>query len=81
MKSKNYDSPFDREESEYLGRQSLLDEEQLQNTEFVDEFTLPPDISFATIPSMPWMSQNPTSFFSDKDSDAYERYREIEGLE
>lgn len=51
VKSKNYDSPFDKEELDNLERQPLLDEEQLYNTGYYEE------------------------------DEAYERYKEIEGLE
>ncbi|TJX15939.1 hypothetical protein E9840_01935 [Tissierella creatinini] len=81
VKSKNYDSPFDKEELANLERQPFLDEEQFYSTEYYEEdFISYPQVNYSFIPS----SLNLAGFrspFSSEEDEAYERYKEIEGLE
>lgn len=83
VKPKNYDSPFDREELEQLERQSLLDEEQLQDTGFNDiENIYPPIGSYVSLPSSLWFRSALTPLSDNlEETEAYKRYKEIEGLE
>ncbi len=81
VKSKNYDSPFDKEELDNLERQPLLDEEQLYNTGYYEEdFISYPEVNYTFIPSSLYLAGRRSPFFSEED-EAYERYKEIEGLE
>lgn len=80
VRSKNYDSPFDKEEHDNLERQPLLDEEQLYNTEYFEEdFISYPDANYAFVPTSLNLVGWRSPFFSQED-EAYERYKEIEGL-
>lgn len=80
VRSKNYDSPFDKEELDNLERQPLLDEEQLYNTEYFEEdYISYPLVNNGFIPSSLNLVGWRSPFFSQED-EAYERYKEIEGL-
>lgn len=82
VKPKNYDSPFDREELEDLERESIVDSEQLQNTEFLDDgFGYPPAGSYVSLPTSYWSLSNVSPFSIKEESEAYKKYKEIEGLD
>lgn len=82
VKPKNYDSPFDREELEDLERESILSSEQLQNTGFLEnDDAYPPNGSLLNLPTGFWYAANTSPFSMDEDSEAYRRYKEIEGLD
>lgn len=82
VKPKNYDSPFDREELEDLERESILNNEQLQNTGFLEnDDAYPPNGSLLNLPTSLWYASNISPFSVDEESEAYKRYKEIEGLD
>ncbi len=82
VKPKNYDSPFDREELEDLERSTIIESEQLQNIESFDNMnTYPPNGSYLNLPTSLWLASNVSPFTADEESEAYKKYKEIEGLE
>lgn len=81
VKRRNYDSPFEREELENLERETILESEQLSNTEYYDEFyEYPPNGSLLNLPSSIWLSAFKSPFSSDNNEDAYNEFKKIEGL-
>ena len=82
VKPKNYDSPFDKEEFETLERSAIIASEQLQNTDFFeDDNSYPPNGSYLNLPTSLWLASNVSPFSMDEESEAYKKYKEIEGLE
>lgn len=85
-KRRNYDSPFDNDGYENYERSIILNEEQLNDLDYL-EYDDPYSIEnyrtkgiLLNLPTSFLLSSSVTPFNGDIENDPYEKYKEIEGL-
>jgi len=79
---KNYDLPYESEELDDLEKETILSYEQINNTGFFEnDDSYPPNGSLLNLPTNLFLSSKVSPFSMDEESEAYRRYKEIEGLD